>query len=121
MMIGWSHSGMGLTSVMVQEVKVEALPALQGTTMRGGMIAPNLMVVAGAPAGALGMTGAPLMKMMTTTVAHSHHLRWCFLLSGQGWPSLLYLDYKLHSSLILTCVYQNVLYACYIIRILAVN
>jgi len=63
---------MDLTSVMVQEVKVEALLALQGTTMRGLMIALNLMGVAEVPPGALGMTGAPLMKMMTTIVAHSH-------------------------------------------------
>jgi len=32
-MIGWSLSEMGLTSVMVQEGKVEALLALQGTAM----------------------------------------------------------------------------------------
>ena len=72
-MIGWPLIKMGLTTVMVLEGKVEALLALQGTVMRVAMIALKLMDIAAAPAGALGMmTGAPLMKMMTTTVAHSH-------------------------------------------------
>ena len=72
-MIGWPLCKMGLTTVMVLEGKVEALLALQGTMMRATMIALKLVGVATAPAGALGkMTGAPLMKMMTTTVAQGH-------------------------------------------------
>jgi len=77
-MISWSLSEMGLNTVMVQEGKVEAL---QGTAMCGAMIALKLMAVVAAPAVVLGMmTGAPLMKMMTTTAAHSH-LRKYFLIN----------------------------------------
>ena len=94
---------MGLTTVMVLDEKVEALPALQGTVMRVAMIALKLMGVAAAPAGALGMmTGAPLMKMMTITATRSH-LKKHFsnkMRSGHG-PVCICLVYKLHSSLIL--------------------
>ena len=109
-MIGWSISEMGLNTVMVQEGKVEAL---QGTVMCGAMIALKLMDVVAVPAVVLGMmTGAPLMKMMTTTAAHSH-LRKYFLINEVRTGSSLYLECTPINSV--TIVYENgFMCACYI-------